>query len=186
MRLREEASRADQCLKIETRKPLLIEIERHLIAEHVTEILSKGLCVMLEEERLDDLARYPIFVTSLSLFRVSAISIACASRALSQNGHAGYIAWGNRWITLSFCVATSAFPRLHVELREKTSALRVVERFDFFCSFTATVDANHTPVCVCVIVTQTVSIVSTDFSRAGADTRGHCVCNRAGQDDRPR
>jgi hypothetical protein len=54
MRLREEASRADQCLKIETRKPLLIEIERHLIAEHVTEILSKGLCVMPETRSIHD------------------------------------------------------------------------------------------------------------------------------------
>lgn len=56
-RLQEEAERAEQCLQIGSRKPLIAEIEKYLIGNHVTEILRKGLCPMLEEDRLDDLVR---------------------------------------------------------------------------------------------------------------------------------
>lgn len=180
MRLREEAGRADQCLKIETRKPLLIEIERHLIAEHVTEILSKGLCVMLEEERLDDLARYPIFVTCLSLVRVSAISIACA---LSERTL--WLHWLGKPADYTFLLCC------HLGIPSPPCGAPSCWRYvwwkdSIFPAPSQRQSMLTIPPCVCVIVTQTVSIVSTDFSRAGADTRGHCVCNRAGQDDRPR
>lgn len=57
-RLNEEAARADQCLHIGTRKPLISQIESHLIAQHVTEIIAKGLCPMLEDVRLEDLSRW--------------------------------------------------------------------------------------------------------------------------------
>eukprot|EP00035_Acanthoeca_spectabilis_P033208 m.22368 g.22368 ORF g.22368 m.22368 type:complete len:737 (-) comp5805_c0_seq2:342-2552(-) len=57
VRLQEEAERAEQCLQIGSRKPLIAEIEKYLIGNHVTEILRKGLCPMLEEDRLDDLVR---------------------------------------------------------------------------------------------------------------------------------
>ncbi len=69
-RLNEESGRLLHYLDQSTRKPLISKVERHLIEQHLTAILQKGLDQLLDENRLTDLTRlYNLFARVKDGFR---------------------------------------------------------------------------------------------------------------------
>lgn len=56
-RLNAEAARVTSCLDATTRRPLIVIVERHLLAVHVQALLDKGFATLANEGRVADLAR---------------------------------------------------------------------------------------------------------------------------------
>lgn len=56
-RLNAEAARVTSCLDATTRRPLIVTVERHLLATHVQALLDKGFATLANEVRVADLAR---------------------------------------------------------------------------------------------------------------------------------
>lgn len=56
-RLTAEAARVTSCLDATTRRPLVVTVERHLLATHVQALLDKGFATLANEVRVADLAR---------------------------------------------------------------------------------------------------------------------------------
>eukprot|EP01113_Clastostelium_recurvatum_P018521 TRINITY_DN2182_c0_g1_i3.p1 TRINITY_DN2182_c0_g1~~TRINITY_DN2182_c0_g1_i3.p1 ORF type:complete len:747 (-),score=180.70 TRINITY_DN2182_c0_g1_i3:32-2041(-) len=73
-RLAEEADRVIQYLDVNTKKPIIMVVERQLLETHVADILAKGFSVLMNETRVDDLGRmYQLLarVSSLEKLRAS-------------------------------------------------------------------------------------------------------------------
>jgi cullin-4 len=61
-RLQEESDRVVAYLGLSTRIPLIASVEKHLLKPHVSAILEKGFSLLMDEERIDELARmYQLF-----------------------------------------------------------------------------------------------------------------------------
>ncbi|KAF2070188.1 hypothetical protein CYY_008493 [Polysphondylium violaceum] len=61
-RIQEENDRSLRYLDISTKKPLLNIVEKQLVEKHIATILSKGFSQLMQEKRIDDLARlYSLF-----------------------------------------------------------------------------------------------------------------------------
>lgn len=56
-RLNAEASRVTSCLDATTRRPLIVTVERYLLATHVQALLDKGFATLANEVRVTDLGR---------------------------------------------------------------------------------------------------------------------------------